>query len=286
MMLARSVVVAVQLGIGLSLTLAAPAHAGPLADALARGDDAAIAALRARPIDAGVRCTLGAIYARRGDLPRAGLLLADCDEAALPEEVARPVARVARETLRKLDAGDLASIQVLSTPAGIRAESTALPGEPFTTPATLWVKPGSYEVRALVDGRLIGNTVTTEARKRSVVVLEVPAAKAPPAPRDHEVTFDENALEEPETAPPPAVKHPNLMTPKYRGATAMREAGEVAEVGELVDPMAARTAPRPPRALWLGARVGGGMFDDGHAAARAGVDLAVTGRYAHAALPP
>ena len=288
-MLARPFVAAtglgLGLGLGLSLALAAPAHAGPLADALARGDAAAIAELRAQPADAGARCTLGAIYARRGDLPRAGLFLEGCDKLALPEDVAAPVGKLARATLRELDAGDLASIQVLSTPAGISAESSALPGEPFTTPATLWVKPGSYEVRAHVGGRLVGNTVTAEARKRSLVVIEVPAEKAPAAPRDHEVSFDENALDEQETAPPPDVKHPNLMAPKYRGATAMREAGQIGEVGDLVDPMAVRAAARPPRALWLGARLGGGMFDDGRAAARAGVGVAVTGRYALDALP-
>lgn len=280
-MIARRIVV----GISLGLTFAAPVHAGPLADALARGDAAAIAALRAQPADAGARCTLGAIYARRGDLPRAGLFLADCHEATLPEDIAEPVGNLARETLRKLDAGDLASIQVLSMPSGISAESTALPGESFTTPATLWVKPGSYEVRALVGGRLIGNHVTAESHKRSTVVITVPAEKGPTGPRNHQVSFEENALEEQETAPPPDIKHPNLMSPKYRGATAMREAGATGEP-DLVDPMAVHATRRPPRALWLGARLGGGMFDDGRAAARAGVGVAVTGRYALAALPP
>src|SRR5262249_3438937 len=39
-------------------------------------------------------------------------------------------------------------------------------------------------------------------------------------------------------------------------------------------------AAAPPRAHWLGARVAGGVFDDGRAAARAGLGLAATGRYA------
>lgn len=68
--------------------LSAPVLAGPLADALARGDDAAIAALRAQPDDAGARCTLGAIYAKRRDLTRAGLFLAGCADRdlALPDD--------------------------------------------------------------------------------------------------------------------------------------------------------------------------------------------------------
>ncbi|HSK03008.1 MAG TPA: hypothetical protein VK932_17275, partial [Kofleriaceae bacterium] len=91
---------------------ASPAHGGPLADALARGDDAAIAQLRALRGDAAARCTLGAIHARRGELARAGFFLAGCEDAALPDDIAATIAQVARETLRKLSDGDLASIEV------------------------------------------------------------------------------------------------------------------------------------------------------------------------------
>lgn len=279
----RSVVIAASLALGVGH--AAPAHAGPLADALARGDDAAIATLRAQAADVGARCTLGAIYARRGDLPRAGLFLDDCHKVELPADIADPVGKIARETLSKLDAGSLASIYVTSTPSGLTAESTALPGEPFTTPATLWVKPGNYEVRTQIGNRIVVSPVIAEAHKRSTVWLTAPPEKSPTAPREQQVSFDENALEEPETGPPPAVKHPNLMAAKYRGAAAVREAGQAGEP-ILEDPLAVRAgAPRAPRAVWLGARVGGGMFDDGNATARAGLGLALTGRYALPALP-
>ncbi len=270
--------------------LASPAHAGPLADALARGDDAAIASLRDQRGDAAARCTLGAIYARRGELARAGFFLSGCEDAALPGDIAAAVAQVASETLRKLNDGDLASIEVMSTPAGVPAESSALPGEPFTTPATLWVRPGSYEVHAQVNGTVRTYPVAAQARKRTPVVIEVPATKAPPGPRDHEVTFDDGEMVgDQETAPPPDVKHKSIMPKKYRGAAALREddggGGDDGGGFELVDPLAIRAAPRPPRAHWLGARLAGGMFDDGHAGARAGLGLAATGRYALSTRP-
>src|SRR5207237_428855 len=44
------------------------------------------------------------------------------------------------------------------------------------------------------------------------------------------------------------------------------------------DPMATHAEQHVSRATWLGLRVGGGMFDDGAAAARAGLALAATGR--------
>ena len=284
------------------------ANAGPLAQALARGDDAAIAALRAQPGDAGARCTLGAIYARRGDLPRAGFFLNTCAHVALPDDIAGPVGKVAKETLRKLEDGDLATIEVMSTMDGVPAESTALPGESFTTPATLWARPGTYEVRAQVAGAVRSYTVVAAARKRTPVIIEIPADKGPPPPRDQAVSFEDEAIGEQETAPPPDVKHPNIMPKRYRGAAALREsapggsetgsgtgnstAGGGASGGsdessapELTDPLAVRAAARPPRAHWLGARVAGGLFDDGHAGARAGLGIAATARYALSTRP-
>lgn len=263
--------------------LAGPAEAGPLADALARGDAAAITELRAQRADAGARCTLGAIYARQGDLPRAGFFLDGCTEIALPEDIAAPVEASARATLRKLNATpELAMIQVLSTPEGIPAETSALPGEQFTTPATLWVRAGSYVLRAQVGGGVRVSTFVAEAGRRGSVVIEVPAEKSALAPREQAVSFETESIGEQETAPPPDVKHPNIMPAKYRGAAAVAEASGGGGGGgdELVDPLAVRQAVRRPRAHWLGARLAGGMFDDGRAAARAGIGIAATGRYA------
>ena len=63
------------------------------------------------------------------------------------------------------------------------------------------------------------------------------------------------------------------MKGKYRG---------VAEgpVGNLEDPMAVRTSERAPNTLWLGLRLGGGMFDDGATSARVGGAVGATVRYA------
>jgi hypothetical protein len=295
--------------------LAPAAHAGTLADALSRGDDAAIAALRAESADAAARCTLGAVYARRGELARAGFYLEDCAGAELPDDIGPTIRKVARETLRKLDDGDLATIRVMSTPGGVSAESSALPGEPFTTPATLWVRPGTYEIRAQVNGAVRTYTVVAETRKRVPLVIEVPAAKAPAGPQTQSVTFEDDAIGDQETAPPRDIKHPTLLPKKYRpgvaavrgggggetaggseagcgGCTAFREGeprlgadGEDSGPPELVDPLAIRTVARPPRAHWLGARLAGGMFDDGRAGARAGIGVAATGRYALSTRP-
>ncbi|HWO25846.1 MAG TPA: hypothetical protein VNO30_44230 [Kofleriaceae bacterium] len=293
--------------------LAPAAHAGTLADAFARGDDAAVSALRAQGADAAARCTLGTIYARRGELARAGFYLEDCANAELPDDVGPAIRKVARETLRKLDEGDLAIIRVMSTPGGIAAESSALPGEPFTTPATLWVRPGTYEIRAQVNGAVWTYAVVAEARKRIPLVIEVPAAKAPAGPQNHAVSFEDEAIGEQETAPPPDVKHPTLLPKKYRGGAAALRGGAGAGAGagggetaggggetaggggeagggegggsELVDPLARKAAARPPRAHWLGIRLAGGMFDDARAGARAGLGFAATGRYALSTRP-
>jgi hypothetical protein len=48
---------------------------------------------------------------------------------------------------------------------------------------------------------------------------------------------------------------------------------------QIDDPLALHETPTTNRDLWLGARVGGGMFDDGNTAARAGFALGFAARY-------
>ena len=43
----------------------------------------------------------------------------------------------------RLDASRLASLDVLTEPEGLTAEIDALPGESFTTPATIWIAPAT-----------------------------------------------------------------------------------------------------------------------------------------------
>jgi len=256
---------------------AAPAGASPLSDALARHGEADVAALRRNLGDVAARCTLGAIYGRRNDLPRAALYLTDCGHAALPDEIATTVIQIARDVLHRLDASRLTALDVMSHPEGLTAEIDALPGESFTTPATVWVAPGVHQVRVTLAERSWTQRITTEPHKNALLVIETQLDARPPAPRTAQIDFGKDdpggALGEQVTGPPPNVKHPSLLKGKYRGVP------DPASEDPLDDPLATRPSSAHERDLWLGARLGAGMFDDGSAAARAGVAVAIAGRY-------
>ncbi len=257
--------------------LGATAWASPLSDALARHGDADVATLRKDLGEIAARCTLGAIYGRRNDLPRAALYLTDCEHAELPDEIAAAVIQIARDVKHRLDASRYAALDVMSHPEGLTAEIDALPGESFTTPATIWVVPGVHQVRATLAERSWTQRITTEPHKNAVLVIETKLDARPPAPRTAQIDFGEDdpggALGEQVTGPPPNVKHPSLLKDKYRGVP------DPASEDPLDDPLATRTASGPERDVWLGARLGAGVFDDGSAAARAGVAVALAGRY-------
>ena len=263
----------------LALTFsAATAAAGPLADALAHHGSAEVAALRARRDDPVARCTLGAIHARRGDLPRAALYLTGCEHAELPADIAAAVREAVRDVKRRLDASRYAALDIVSHPDGLTAEIDALPGESFTTPATVWVAPGAHVVRAIQGERSWDRRIVAEPRKNGVVVIETERDARPPAPPrpqaiDFVVDDPGGELGEQHTAPPPDIKHPPLTPDKYRGVP-----GPASE-GPIDDPLAARAAPAAWRNAWLGLRLGAGLFDDGAAAARAGVAVGLAGRY-------
>jgi len=257
--------------------LGATAGASPLSDALARHGDADVASLRKDLGEVAARCTLGAIYGRRNDLPRAALYLTDCEHAELPDEIAAAVIQIARDVRHRLDASRYAALDVMTQPEGLTAEIDGLPGESFTTPATIWVAPGVHQVRATLAERSWTQRITTEPHKNAVLVIETKLDARPPAPRTAQIDFVEDdpggALGEQVTGPPPNVKHPSLLKGKYRGVP------DPASEDPLDDPLATRTASGPERDVWLGARLGGGLFDDGSAAARAGVAVALAGRY-------
>src|SRR5215510_5143015 len=81
----------------LAAAMVSPAAAGPLGDAIARHGDADVAALHQQLGDVAARCTLGAVYAKRGDLSRARLYLDSCDDAPLPEDIAPTVVRAVHD---------------------------------------------------------------------------------------------------------------------------------------------------------------------------------------------
>ena len=250
------------------------AGAGPLGDAVSRGD---VAALRARLADPAARCALGAVYAKRGDLSRAALYLEKCDDAKLPDDVEPAVTRAISDTSKKLGDSNLAVLDVVTHPEGFVAEIDALPGERFATPATLYIKPGSYEVRAAPDApaldakRGIVARVATEAHKRSAIVLEGPK-RAREAKAGH-ADFDEGELGESHEGPPPAVQHDPLMPKKYRRGVATD--AEPKPEGWIDDPMEKEMmfSPEPP-AHRTSLRAGAGAFTHG-GGGRAGIDIGV-----------
>ena len=245
-------------------------EAGPLADALARSD---VAGLRAQLPDPAARCTLGAVFAKKSDLPRASLYLADCGELTLPEDVSAEIARAARDVSKKLRGSELSQLQIVTRPAGLVAELDALPGEQLTTPIEVWVKAGTHTVKATSNGKQFTNTVTVQAYARGTVYLDVAAASVTPhAPKDGKADFrEENALEKTD-GPPPDVRRRSMMSDKQLGITGPRTGPELA------DPLA--TPPPPARLpMWLGVRIGGGMFDDGAASARLRPSVGAAARY-------
>lgn len=246
------------------------AHAGPLAEALAKSD---VAGLRAQLPEPAARCTLGAAYAKTKDLPRAALHLTNCEEVELPADVSVDVARIARDVKKQLRESEMSQLSIVSHPDAMIAELDAMPGEPLTTPITVWVKAGTHTVTATFAGQMYRSTVTVQPYARGSIYLDASAASAPrPAPKDGKVDFrEDNALEKTD-GPPPDVKRRSLMSDKQLGITGARSGPELA------DPLA--TAPPPaPLPIWLGVRVGGGMFDDGAATARVRPSVAAAARY-------
>ena len=249
---------------------AGSASAGPLAEALAKSD---VSGLRAQLPDPAARCTLGAVYAKKKDLPRAALFLTDCEEVTLPDDVSTDVARILRDVKKQLRQSEMSQLSIVSRPDAMTAELDALPGEPLITPTTVWVKAGTHKVTATFAGKIYQNTVTVQPYARGSVYLDASAASVtPPAPKDGKVDFrEDNALEKTD-GPPPDVKRRSMMSDKMLGISGPRTGEEVA------DPLA--TPPPPARLpMWLGVRLGGGMFDDGAATARVRPSVAAAARY-------
>jgi hypothetical protein len=249
------------------------AYAGEYADALAKSDKAAIDALKAKN-DPAARCTLGAIYAKKNDLPRASLYLANCEN--LPEEISAEVAKANREVTKKLRDSDFSFIAVTSREERVKltAEISAMPGDTFTTPATIWVKAGTYEITATDGALTYKQAVTVDKHSRTSAVFETGREKIVQEPKVGKADFtEENAVERPHEGTPKPVKRGSLMDKKYQGIPE-------GSPDEIADPLAVRHVSRAPRTWWIGARLGGGMFDDSVGDARAGAVVAATGRYA------
>lgn len=257
--------------------LAGVAHAGGFADAIARHDKADVDALRAQlPGDATIKCTLGAVYAKRGDYPRAAIYLEGCDDATLPEDIGVPIDKLVTETKRKLHDSDLSTVEIITKPSGMLVEIAALPGEQLMSPATVWVPAGSYDVVAHHDGHTLTNHVVTQTHARAIVIVEEPAAgNGTVKPGKVDFAGDGEPAERHE-GQPQDIKHPTLIPKRLRTADP-RDAGP-----QLDDPLAAeedRPPPAPPSQR-IGVRAGAGYIDhmDGHSPL--GVSLAGEAHFA------
>ncbi len=182
------------------------------------------------------RCERGRELAAAHDLPRAALYLDGCKD---DDSV-----RARNQVVHALEATRLSPLTITSMPAGLPATTDALPGETFTTPATIWAKAGTYTIT--VAGQTVEKTL--EPHSRTTVIIDVPA---PPRPaKTGVVNFDEP---EQHQGSPPAVKHGTLLPKRYLRPSA--PSGE-----QIDDPFATRGSAA--LAHWrLGARIGGGMFD-------------------------
>lgn len=194
------------------------------------------------------RCMKGLEHAAAKDLPRASLYLEGCEG----EQFTRTRADVAH----KLENSQLSALSIVTTPEGLVAETDAMPGERFATPATIWTKAGDYKVNVATDaatldaGRGLTTTASLDAFSRRTVIINLPTKKA--APRDGKIDFSEETPEQTaHSGPPAAVKHGTMMPKKY--LQPMRHHGP-----QLEDPFAVRYDGSVP---WrIGARIGGGMF--------------------------
>ena len=200
-------------------------------------------------IAAADRCADGIDLAHKGDLAKAALYLEGCDG---PE---------ATDVQHKLGESNYSSITISTSPAGLAVETTAMPGEKLTSPVTVWAKAGTYDVQVFRDDRVYTQTVKLDAHSRVPVVIATTAPKAL-APQTQVADFtSENAVDAPESGPPPDQKHPSLLPCKF--ANACTQAGDAID-----DPFGSGPAG-PHDALYVpwraGLRVGGGMARIGYA---------------------
>lgn len=202
------------------------------------------------------RCDRGLAHAATGDLPRAALYLDGCDALELDPAKAAEIARTRASVAHKLDASKLSAMSIVTTPAGMLAETDAMPGERFTTPATIWTKAGDYKINFAPDaatldaGKGMSTSASLDPFSRRTVLINVPKDRQA-APRDGKVDFGEEPEEQTShTGPPPAQKFGSILPKKYRKPT-----GESAQP-QLEDPLARKDS----HVAWrLGARFGGGL---------------------------
>lgn len=222
---------------------------------------ALVLVLAVAPAHADDRCAQAPDLAKRGDLTRALVILDGC-----PDEDS---ATLARDLKKKARDADYAELSIVSDPAGQSFQVDGIPGETLTTPATIFVKAGSYRITYEVSGHAFEKLTETKPYSRSAVLLDAVVKPAGPT-KNGSVNFEEENAGEQHSGPPPDVVRPSLMKDKYRGVTGPRTGPE------LEDPLAltAQHGAKP----WFGLRVGGGLYDDSTTDAKLRPGVGVTAR--------
>lgn len=253
------------------LAVGSPAAAGVLGDALAAKD---AAALRDKTADVSARCTLAAIHAKRGDLTRASMYQRGCldDALALDAEIASDVRRTLRDLAKTLKASDLYQADLQSTPDGLTVALSGYLDEAIVTPVMVYLKPGQYEAAVTFEGVIYKQTINAKAGFRGpAMFITHPPVKPTTKVVVVDMTENSGGGDLQVTGGPKDIKHPPITPDKYRGVTH-------ASGPPIDDPLIAGPAARHDRAWSLGARVGGGLFDDAALGARPGVAVALVGR--------
>lgn len=218
---------------------------GATSAAPSAGPSAMAAPSAASPLpDVELRCALGVLHAHAGELSRAQLHLAACEQptvcAPLRERGARAQAAVAR-ALRASSA--LSPLDLGTTPPGWVVTVEEFPESLVVTPHTLWLPAGPHRLRfaataaALAAGGpdVIARPITTERHARAAVFVEAPVAVRK-EPGTGKVSFEEDVVREPQqTTRPPPEKHRSLLPARYRrGLEARASVEEVEDRGRTV----------------------------------------------------
>lgn len=163
--------------------------------------------------DAGRMCRAAIELGKRGDHPRAGLLVVACSDASLAEDAA--LAAQARQTRiavsKAATAGDWSKVELVIKHEGVPAVIDAFPEIPLVSGA--WrLPPGTYTISA-------GPAVQQLELKdgiRLFVVLEPPPPPSALLGKQKTLDFTSGTPMDAPVAGPPKVEHGSLLPDRYR----------------------------------------------------------------------
>lgn len=221
--------------------VAAGASSNAAAGASSSAAAGAAAVSPATPLpDVELRCALGVLHAHAGELSRAQLHLAACEQPAVCEPLRERGARAQSAVARALRASTLSPLDLGTTPSGWVVTVEEFPDSLIVTPHTMWLPAGPHRLRfaatakALAAGGpdVIARQVTTERHARAAVFVEAPVVVRK-EPGTGKVSFEEDAVREPQqTTRPPPEKHRSMLPARYRrGLDARAPVEEVEDRG-------------------------------------------------------